>query len=187
MSIFVLMTNATVEPSVKTLEALMPFGDKYRVHVDDYGAASGKLGTVLDLLDRHNINTRLVHYNEKEQYCGGWVDFGNNYEYKNYTRDELRQVFERCHSRDRCYVTWGGGLHQCAFHAAGVRRGLVPEVEGDCVDLLSDLSASQILERTEALSTRIVEGCKYCNGFDVEGGKRVMAGEQLEKRPHDDI
>jgi len=175
-----LMTNATIVPTEETLDALKPLEQQYDIQVDDYGKSSRKLRETLDLLDRHKMNVRLVHYNESEQYCGGWVDFGVNYDFKNYSEAELQSVFDNCHSKDRCYVNWGGELHRCAFHAAGVRRGLVPKVDGDSVDLLHN-DAEEIRRQVALLETRIVEGCKYCNGFDIENGKRVRAGEQLER------
>jgi hypothetical protein len=127
------------------------------------------------------MKVRLVHYNEVEQYCGGWVDMGIDFTYKNYSTDELDKVWKNCHSAERCFVQWDGKIYRCAFAAAGTLMGKIPKLDGDSVNILDHyLSVDELRNGITLMQSRAVEGCKYCNGFDVVNGKRVPAGEQLE-------
>ena len=175
-----LLTNGTIIPKISTLDIMKNLPCKIEVMVDDYGRHSTRLDQVLSSLHENEITVRLIHYNETEQYCGGWVDLGTDYSYKGYSSEDLDAVYYNCHSRKACLVCWGPALYQCAFAASGAILGRVPYVEGDWVDLLFSADIEAKREAAMRLGTRPVEACKYCNGFDPENSPRVPAAEQLQ-------
>lgn len=175
-----LMLNGTVVPKPSTIKILKNLNLKYDIQVDDYGKASFRLNDILNIIELNGLPLRLIRYNEHEQYCGGWIDFGMEYEYKNYTYEQLSSVFKNCHSKDRCFVHWAGILYRCQFAASGEQIGKVPYIENNSVNLLNNkLSIEEIRKKIKRLDDLPVEACKYCNGFDIINGKRIPAGVQI--------
>lgn len=173
-----LITQATYVPSSDAISAVVRSKCNCIVHVDDYGALSGKLREVEALLTERHIAMDIRHYNEEEQYCGGWVDVVGDFSFQGYTDGGL-DVFQRCKNRSNCKFIWDGTLYSCGMHGAGAKLGKVPLGEGDALDLLGDVPYQEKREIIARMGTKPMEGCKYCLGWDVEKSPRIKAAVQL--------
>lgn len=172
------ITQATYIPPQSAVAALSATRCNCIVHIDDYGMLSVKLNEVLETLQVHNLQFDVRHYNEDEQYCGGWVDVVGEFAFQNYEDNGL-DVYQRCKNRTDCKFIWDGVLYSCGMHGAGVKLGRVPAVEGDALSLLEEIPLSKKRDIVAQMGTRPVEGCKYCLGWDVDKSPRIKAAVQL--------
>lgn len=173
------ITNGTFVPRDATIELLSSLSCKYQIRIDDYGFNSRKFNDLIRTCEEHKINLDVRRYNEKNQYCGGWVDVIGGYRYKEYSLGELNHVFKTCLNRVNCKFVWGGKLWGCGMHGSGVLLGKVPEKPGDAIDLFSSESIESKREIARKMGSEPYTGCNYCNGFDSENSIRIPAAEQI--------
>jgi hypothetical protein len=173
------ITNGTYIPRASTIALLRTLPCKYVIRIDDYGRCSTQLNELLAVMEANGIPADVRLYNESEQYCGGWVDVIGSFEYKEYSEEQLEQVFRSCLNRVNCKFVWDGKLYGCGMHGAGCLLNKVRDTSDDSIDLLSDESME--LKRAVVLTWggRPYEGCKYCNGFDPDNSPRIPAAEQI--------
>jgi hypothetical protein len=173
----VIATNATYVPKDEVLRTLSGLDCNFIVNVDDYGALSKKLNELLAALKNYGVKYIMHSYNDDEQYCGGWIDFGMDFSYRNYSPEQLRRTFDVCRKN---YYIFDGRMYGCCPASAAYELGLFQPEPHAVVDIipmgrmLSDI-VPDILKLKETPCTV----CRYCNGFDVENGKRVKAAVQF--------
>ena len=182
IGVLFLITQASYLPSEEAVAAVARSKCNCMVHIDDYGTLSPKLDNVLEKLSAQGIKFDVRHYNEQEQYYGGWVDVVGDFSYQGYEDGGL-DIYQRCKNKSECKFIWDGILYSCGMHGAGTKLGKVPLADGDYVDLLdSAMSTEEKQQIIRAMGTRPVEGCKYCLGWDVKKSPRIKAAIQLAEQ-----
>jgi hypothetical protein len=173
----VIATNATYVPKKFVLETIQNTNCNIIINVDDYGRLSKKLNELLTEFINRGIKYVIHHYNDEEQYCGGWIDLGMDFTYKNYSSEMLARTFDIC--RKNLYV-FDGKMYGCCPASAAYELGILQPNENDVVDLLGNLDETTIREKIDKLRTHLPYFvCQYCNGYDVLNGKRIKAAEQI--------
>jgi organic radical activating enzyme len=166
-----IVTSATVLPDRHTLQVLA--SKDVLVHVDDYGTKSSKFNSLTDGLDYYNVKYVVHHYNEKEQYCDGWIRLGP-FENKHYDSERIKNVFELCHKKT-CPILWKHRLYVCSTAASLVELNIAPDNQRDFVDIRNKITKADI----DGLFCNIPQGCRYCNGFNLQSNTRVTAAIQI--------
>jgi hypothetical protein len=174
-----IITNATYILRQNIIKMLSTLDYHYMVRVDDYGAHSHKLKELKNQLENAQISFEIRHYNEDNQYCGGWVDMGNDFSLRNIEDSRILDVFQRCHAKTDCKYAYDGKLWGCAFAASGTVLSKIPLCANDYIDLLSVESIENKREALRTLGTYPFEGCKYCRGHDPNDSERFPAAEQI--------
>ena len=172
------ITQASYTPKATVVKALSDSSCNCIVHIDDYGSLSPALSAVTQLFSENNIKFDVRHYNDEEQYYGGWVDVVGDFAWQNYADDGI-DVYSRCKNKTNCKFIWDGILYSCGMHGAGVKLGRVPLGDGDALDLLSDITPEKKKTIIANMGTKPVEGCKYCYGWDVNKSPRIRAAIQM--------
>lgn len=171
------LTNGTLLPSQKLVDVCKK-NDIFFI-IDDYGDdLSVKKEELMQVLEENDIPYRVDIYHGENQYYGGWVDFGDM-QYKNYSDEEIKNVFSNCRQAicNAPYIK-NGKIFLCSIQAAGVEY--IPLVEGEYVDLVNEnIPLSQRIEIAKVFGEKPLGSCKYCMGFNVNAGKRYAAAEQL--------
>ena len=178
--------NGTVKLSDELLDVIKQYDtNKFMFYVSHYGAVSSKADEIIAQLEENNLKYSVKKYYGENQHMDGWVDYGN-YEYFDYTENELKSIFQNC---GVCQMggIWSvrfGEIHRCTRSASGMSRGLIPKIEEDYIDLFDKQKSIQ--EQKEKLvrlmSKDYITACKYCPGdFGTKDKtKRYPAGEQIE-------
>jgi hypothetical protein len=173
-----IVTNGTYVPRQSILQVIESLPGKFVLRVDDYGKHSVKLLELISELKNYDINVDLRQYNEQEQAFGGWIDLGD-YEYKNYSEQELRRVFYTCKMPNDCVILWDGKLYICPYCVCGHKLGKTPISEREYVDLLDGSAIEQKKEKLTNWKQQPLLACAYCNGYDPENSPRIPAAEQI--------
>lgn len=172
-----MVTNGTIIPERKILDAMKEVGEKFYIIADDYGAKNSKKITELDrILTENQIRHIIRNYTETDTYCGGWIDCGDLTK-KRHTAEEAVRLYEACVSG--CYLVSHGKMWSCAVSHWRYQLGLDYD-KSEYVDLLDD--SLLIQEQKEKLSTlyhkKCLTACTYCNGFSADS-ERFIPAEQL--------
>ena len=173
-----IVTNGTYIPNKSILNTISSLPCDVFVRVDDYGKLSGKKQEIVSALKEYGIKTDLRPYNEEEQAFGGWIDLGE-YKYKNYSKEQLKDVFRRCKMPLDCSVLWDGRLYNCPYCISGFKLGKIPMARREYVDLFDDTTIEDKRALIKAWKDEPFDGCAYCNGYDPEASPRIPAAEQL--------
>jgi hypothetical protein len=172
----VVATNGTYVPSINILEAISSFNDDFRVNVDDYGSISKALDAAMNAFDKYNIQTDLRHYNESEQYCGGWIDLGMDFAHKGYTANQLHRTFDACRKN---YYIFDGRMYGCCPASAAYELQIQSPPSCDFVDIFENIPAEHLIDKVADLFNKPYLICEYCNGYIVDSGKRIKAAQQM--------
>lgn len=172
-----IVTNATILPTREVLEALKSVDYHADVRISDYGAPSFRYEELVRVLKENEIHTTVVHYNDDEQYCGGWVEFGVNWEERHYSCERLRQLYENCNYKT--FFNWGRYIYRCPTVSGAVQLGKLSVPDEDKIDLFSDESVESKRAKVVELVSRPQDACRHCDSFDAENGVRFKAGEQI--------
>lgn len=172
-----IVTNATIVPKPELLEALKNLDYHADVRISNYGKLSGKREELSEALSRHGIHTTSVNYTDEEQYHGGWVEFGTNWQYRDYDDKRLAALYNNCNYKT--FFNWGRYIYRCPTVSGAVQLGKLAISEKDKIDLLSDEPIACKREKVKKLVDLPQEACRYCDSFDAENGTRFKAGEQI--------
>ncbi|MDR2089692.1 MAG: radical SAM protein [Clostridiales Family XIII bacterium] len=173
-----IVTNATYVPKSEILQSMANLNCPVLVRIDNYGELSGKLTELRAVLGEHKIDYEVRNNCEHNYFCGGWIDFGTEYEDKHYSASELKKLFFNCRNRTECKTVWDGVLYACGFIAAGHKLLKCPVAARDCVDLLNTDNEAAI-QKVKDFDKYPLLGCAYCNGFDPVNSPRIPAAEQM--------
>lgn len=166
-------TNGTVPIKSERLLELLK-NKRVRLSITDYGY--GNVDEFCKILSDNGSNfTR-----DKTKV---WTDYGNMRR-RGKTKKELKKQFKKCFML--CREILDGKFHFCPRSANAINLGLVPDVEGDYLDLLDEnrpVTREELFffyyNRTEPLQT-----CDYCDYAYTELPV-IPAGEQI-KEPRKD-
>jgi hypothetical protein len=172
-------TNATIVPSDELCNLIVNCGKRFDFVVDDYGPLSKSIDKVTAKLDGYNIPYRIDTYTGDDQHFGGWIKCGD-YEYIDYTDEELREQHRNCvQTKDAFACVWEGKVFQCPYPLGFyLRKDILPPKE-DYIDLF-DYTMHKKEKRKIALSFYKMPmwACHRCFGFDEKKSKRYPAAEQ---------
>jgi len=173
-----ILTNGSVRIPKSLLDTAVD--DKLFFLIDNYGP---KLSTMADkneaMLKELGIPHRVNKYFGDDQYFNGWIDFGE-LEFKNYTPEQLESIRQNCFDIyseseisqyrpcDHLHIK-NGKIHYCDVQQVGASH--IPVNDGDFIDLRSNESDENLIERLKTFKQNIIETCKYCNGFIQNLGK----------------
>lgn len=172
-----ILTNGTILPSSKLIMTILDRSYKVDFFIDNYGVISGKIQELKTLLDSVKLSYREINYSGEQQYCDGWIDFGN-FEKREYSTEEIVRVFDKCHlAHHMCLTEMNGYLYQCVRAAIGEQLGKFKIDDGGKFNLRdnNDFENRKIASEFGCKPNR---ACEYCNGFDAKEGKRYPAAVQ---------
>ncbi len=170
-----ILTNGTMLPNEKTIEICK--NQPILFIIDDYGVLSHKKEALMALLKEHDISFRVDNYHGDAQYYGGWIDFGD-FSNKNYTKEQLQVVFNKCRSGN-CGAPYikNGKMLLCPVQAS--LKEAIPLQKNEYVDLCNDkISIEEKIQIAEKFGEAPIYACNYCLGFDVNS-ERIPAAIQL--------
>ena len=175
---FRITTNGTVmldEHVLICLSSAKQRGVNVELLISDYGLLSSKIEELTEACVRHNISFQRRKYTGDEQYCGGWVDYGD-FTYK--TGDVLDR-FKKCACPiNNIHEIYNGKVYNCARGVAGEITGRLPAKSG-IVDLLDETPLEDKRRRLSRYGKAPYYVCRYCNGLLPNESPRVPAAEQL--------
>jgi hypothetical protein len=174
----IIATNATYVLNEKIFDTLKELPYEYTLFINEYGKHSKKYNELVEQCDVNHIPYTVHHYNETEQYYGGWFDLSFC---KEPLENSTEERFFNCSNRIECKIVQNGKLYGCAIIAAWYVLGLIPHSSDDYVDLNPNLPIEEIRLRASKLGQRPFGGCDHCAGYCPETGKRIMAAEQMEE------
>jgi len=169
-------TGAVVMPRQSIIDTFKNLDYHADIRISYYGVYSHKYDELMKLLEENNIHTTVVRYTDEEQYHGGWIEFGVNWKYRDYSPERLAELYDNCNYKT--FFNWGRFIYRCPTVSGAVQLGKITIPPEDKIDLFSDDSPEMQRAKAEELVSRPLEACKYCDSFDVEGGTRFKAGEQ---------
>ncbi|MEA4896801.1 MAG: hypothetical protein VB065_12830 [Eubacteriales bacterium] len=175
-----IISNGTILPKTGLLSLMQQNGKKYSFLLDDYGHLSPKMGRTQELLEEYSIPYKVNVYHGDNQYCGGWIDFGN-FLCRGYSDEQVSRVFQNCHtSQNPCITIFEGDAYFCVRSMTGYKFGHYEISAAERMDL-RDIYRSLSENRQKAIDFGKYPpvGCKYCNGFDTQNSERFPAAEQL--------
>lgn len=172
-----MVTNGTLIPEQRVLDAMKELGEKFYVIADDYGTKVSKRIVELDhILTEHQIRHVIRNYTEKDTYFGGWIDCGDLTK-KRHTEEEAERLYKTCVSG--CYLVSHGKMWSCAVSHWRYQLGLDYD-ESEYVDLFDDTCSIQEQQSKlcALLEKKSLTACAYCNGFST-ASERFLPAEQL--------
>lgn len=172
-------TNATVIPWE---ELLLCLKKHCVVRIDDYNVHS-KAAEWVRLCEKYGCPYEIRDYRgeKDQQWQGGWLDVLGTLSYRDYTKDQIKEVYRRCNNRTNCRSIWAGRLWACGSSAGAILSGKIPDFKNDSVCLLSkDFDPEKNADKISWGDCDYLESCGYCNGFFPETGVRIPAAVQME-------
>jgi hypothetical protein len=173
-----IVTNATIVPNARLIEVIKALDYHLDIRISDYGQHSYKLDSLKEVVEENQLHTTIVHYNDEEQYHGGWVEFGTNWEYRRYSSERLKAMYDNCNYKT--FFNWGRTIYRCPTVSGAARLDRIKIPEEDVIDLFDDQDVATKRAKVEELVNRPIDACKYCDSFDAEAGVRFKAGEQIK-------
>jgi hypothetical protein len=172
-----IVTNATVIPEAELLETLRELDYHADVRISNYGVYSRKCVELTETLARYHIHNTTVNYTDDEQYHGGWIEFGTNWEYRDYSDERLARLYENCNYKT--FFNWGRYIYRCPTVSGAVQLGALSVPDGEKIDIFSDESVESKRAKAARLIAKPQDACRHCDSFDAENGVRFKAGEQI--------
>ena len=174
----IVITNGTYIPKQSILDTMRQLPYPFMVRVDNYGQFSTKYDEVVAVLKQNQIKVDERTYTGDDQAFGGWVYYGD-YTDKQYSEEQLNDVFRRCRLPHDGAILYNDELTNCCYSTAGQMLGKVSMSAREIVKLSAEQSMAEMREKVAAWRERPFEACKYCNGFDPINSPRCPAAEQL--------
>lgn len=154
-----IFTNSTIIPNKELVETLK--NNKIKLLLDDYGALSKNLNTIIDLCNRSNIRYLIQKFSR-------WDDLGD-FSDKSYSEEAVEKLFRYC-SFGNVISFMKGKLYRCTTAARIADLELVPDDKNDYVDFNVDDCGIEIWRNK--INQLLYEkkyhmGCKKCNGIST--------------------
>jgi hypothetical protein len=172
------ITNGTYIPSREILDTMKNLDYNFMVRVDNYGALSKKHDELLKILASEGVTTDDRNYHDEDQAYGGWVDFGD-FDYKNYSKAELNNLYSSCRIPHDCVILKDDKLTNCCYATVADWLGVIPLLSREVIELNGKQTVSQMREAILSWRSSPLNACQYCNGFSVLNSKRIPAAEQI--------
>lgn len=171
-----IITNGTIMPG-DALVKVMKETPGLTVVFSNYGKLSVRKDEFSELCRTQGIDFIL---NPEDEY---WWDYGRPVKY-NATDRQTQGKYAGCYARRLCTSLYRGRLYVCPRQAHGIRLGMMPEAEGEYVDLLdTSLSGDKLREAVLGLTDRkdFISACRYCiDGKLVKIPKAVQISGPLD-------
>lgn len=178
-----LITNGSVMPSSKFLDAARAFGKKFFVLIDNYGPdLSTRVYDIEKCLSEYGIRYTTRNYTKEDPHCGGWVDFGDLTEKKFLTESEMEAVYAKCAYPQKlhfCFSIQEGKMYPCSPCRRCKLLGIVDQYD-EYIDFFDDtLSTAQQRQKIRNIYQRkSLSACAYCSGL-CDDSVRFTPAEQL--------
>jgi hypothetical protein len=78
------------------------------------------------------------------------------------------------------HYIFDGRMYGCCPASAAYELGLFQPEPHDIVDIIRGGGVPGVVSAILRLKEKPYAACRYCNGFDVENGKRIKAAIQAE-------
>lgn len=175
-----IISNGTILPRTELLRIMQRHGEQYGFLLDDYGHLSHKIVRTQELLNECFIPYKVNIYHGENQYCDGWIDFGD-FAYRGYSDEQTSRVFQNCHtSENPCITLFERDAYFCVRSMLGYKFGHYDLSAAERIDLRQNHQLLAInRQKAAAFGKYPPVGCKYCNGFDTQNSERFPAAEQL--------
>ncbi|TCO76454.1 radical SAM protein [Marinisporobacter balticus] len=178
-----IITNGTVVPNEKLIDAIMEKRSKIKFLIDDYGKdLSIKVDEISNIFDELKIQYQVRNHVTEDGHCGGWIDFGD-FSQKLYTNEEKEKLFEKCAIPQKmkfCFTIKQGEIHPCGPSYRCIELGKIKKIPEEYVDLFEDISIHEKQQRIcKMQNLKSLQACAFCNGM-CEDSLRFRAAEQLE-------
>ncbi len=151
-----LYTNAVMLPSEEVIEQIA--NEKTCIRISDYGPLSKNKEKLQELCQKHNLRCEVLDSTE-------WRDMGG-VEKRNYTKEKLISVFEKCENA-KCPSFCEGKLYICPRAAHMEKLGFFTNSENDVLDFTSDEACKEFTKgkiESFLFGREYFEACDYCNG-----------------------
>ena len=181
-----IVTNGSVRIPQALLD--MAVDDKLFFLIDNYGPKlSPRVEENDAALTERKIPHRINTYFGEEQYFNGWIDFGE-LDFKNYTPEQLESIRQSCFDIyseseasqfrpcDHLHVK-NGKICYCDIQQVGASH--IPLNDGDFVDLRSEETDEELVQRLKVFKQGIIETCKYCNSFGNSFGNSFRRSKKI--------
>jgi len=153
-----IITNGTVLPSTECIDA-MKNNPKTEVVFSSYGELSSRQNEMIGICRDNGIRYTVM---DDTFY---WIDFGPLKKHDESDKFVSRQ-YENCYNRKNCNTLYRGRVYVCPRQAHGIHLGLIPEVNGEYVDLYDTAGKDPEALRQEVIGlvrrTQPVSACGYC-------------------------
>ncbi len=175
----ILITNATVLPSEREIEALEKYGECIQIQISDYGQYSYKVKEMVEVLSERKIPFVVKKYHGDLQHYGGWVD-NTNFEERGKSEEALCEQHKNCGqvAMENIHM-YRGVMHGCARSLMASTLGKIVPAERDFIDL-NDTSKTDE-EKKEVIrhfNDKPRVSCRSCVSFN-ETTERFQAAEQI--------
>ena len=180
-----ILTNGTMLPDSNLLKVIHKLQCQFDFYLDNYEGLSKQADSLKRLIEREHISYQEISYNSKNQYCDGWIDFGD-LEYKHYTENEVQKVYDSClQAHHACLSLFNGQLYPCSVAPLAAMLGKFPLSYAGGLDLINDnIPLLEKKQRVSQFGHKMIEACNYCNGFDWQNAPRFPAAEQAKEGFH---
>lgn len=185
IGIFGIITNGTIVPSEKLLEAVDGFGCGFHFLIDNYGRElSVKAEEIDHLLTARGIEHIVRNYTDTNPHCGGFIDFGDLSVKKAQTEEEARRLFDKCAYPQKYHFSFdliGGVMYPCGPCRRCKELGIADDYS-EYIDLFDDALTPEEQRRKIAAIYRkkSLAACAYCGGM-CEDSQRFRPAQQLTK------
>jgi len=175
----ILITNATLLPCDKDVEAFKKYGENIQVQISDYGEYSYMRDEMVDLFLSENIPYVVKRYHGDMQHYGGWVD-NTDFSDKGKSNEELMVQFIKCGQYNmRNFHLYRGKFHGCARSLMVSALGKIEPADRDFIDLNDEIMTKD--KKREIIrhfndSPRV--SCRSCISFG-DDAERFRAAEQI--------
>ncbi|MDR0682281.1 MAG: radical SAM protein [Dysgonamonadaceae bacterium] len=178
----VLMTNATILPNAKEIEALGKYGENCQIQISDYGELSHKMKETCMLYEKHGIPYIMKTYYGDAQHFGGWIDNSKLLKSNETTEQAHKRTLGCQQVKLKNMHCYRGQLNRCSQSCFMYASGFVKPNEGDFVDLNdASMSTEKKREIIENFYKYPRASCFYCVWSEMEKNvlPRFPAAEQL--------
>lgn len=152
-----IITNGTIVPPEECLQVIKNTPN-LKVIFSNYGELSSKLDEFTGICTREGISFDVV----EDEF---WWDFGE-LSLREEKPSRTQRRFDGCYSRRVCTTLFRGKLYVCPRQAHAVRLGLVPDGEGEDIDV-TDAGYGDPSKLKDAIFALVdrktnITSCRYC-------------------------
>jgi len=177
-----ILTNSTILPHDGLFETIANLDYDFDFLVDNYGNLSKKCSELKEKLDFYKIKYTEYKYFGEGQEFSGWVDIHNDYSKKDYTSEELRNMWKNCNLAHKSTARnlFNGKLYFCCTVLVLREACNIHYPDGHVNLFDKSISMQEKRSIVKSWNSGPPEYCKHCNGFypTPENQPRITAGEQ---------
>ena len=180
---FGFQSNGSLPISDDLIRAIKPFGDKFKIIMDNYGAGLSRYSEEnYHKLKENGIPTEWRHQNADRRYCDGWVDYTGGGSVCR-SEEEAKKLFARCAQPQImgfCATVVEGKVLPCPVMYPLKNLYGINWREWEYVDLFDETETVED-KRTKWVGIyrlNMLEACRNCSGI-CDDSERFVPAEQL--------